>query len=265
MLSPIDIFVNLDDRENSIVESKQSDATGDLFFRRGDTYNVRIHLRLGYASGDYRAYQLDDKTSLKVAGGIFGQNAETADFVCFQDQFDEIMDEDGDICYQGTLSFSNTASSDLIGTADSSEFIFEIALVDQLFGNQYTSQSTANLGQSLIESVPYSIESQPNIAVGSYSSVVSLANGIVDQRIFDLKAGAPLEFDTLYELAEYAQRTRSLEFLTGNFEAYLEGKRLADQNMTVVSLGQLAINESTYLVSHEPWRPWSVTASLYDS
>ncbi len=101
-----------------------------------------------------------------------------------------------------------------------------------------------------------------SINFGSYSTVVSLASGIVDERILGLKNGAPVEFDTLYELAEFAQKVRSHEVMVGNYYDYLDGKRLADQNLTVVSLGNLAIDTSTYAVSHEPWRPIEVNAQI---
>ncbi len=85
---------------------------------------------------------------------------------------------------------------------------------------------------------------------------------VADGQSVQFRYEAPVEFDTLYELAEFAQKVRSHEVMVGNYYDYLDGKRLADQNLTVVSLGNLAIDTSTYAVSHEPWRPIEVNAQI---
>lgn len=260
ILDPINLYFNLDARDSSLVESKEFTTSVTPYFNEGDTYKVRIHLRKNYVDNVSEAHQLDDKHSLILASAVVSNSAET-DYISYQDKFELVLDEDGDACYEGVISFATQSAIDLLSNSTSQEITLELVVVDKLFGNQYTLQGSCTVNASLVKGAIKELN-QTSINIGSYSSVVSLATGIVDSRILDLKAGAPVEFDTLYELAEYTQKIRDIEVKLGDYYSYLDGKKLADQNLTVVSLGNLAIDTSTYVVSHEPWRPIKVEVAL---
>ena len=67
--------------------------------------------------------------------------------------------------------------------------------------------------------------------------------------ILGLKDGAPVEFDTLYELAEAAMGMQSLRAEIGNFQDYLDGKELADSGLTITQLGQIQSGNAPVTVS----------------
>jgi hypothetical protein len=258
-----DIFINLDSPTSAFVLSKGDNTSEEYSFIQGDTLEVRIHLRSDYRTEDSENvsnyYQLDQKS--KIVFALKNSDDPYGDYLSYIDEWDEKMDEDGDIMYVGTLLLNTDAAQRLAEEQGNVDLILELAIVEQAMGGQITFLGQGTMARSVIPSALIG-DFKPSINVGTYSSVVSLANGIVDQRILDLRAGAPAEFDTLYELAHYAQKVRSHEIVVGDFCDYLDGKKLADQNLTVVSLGNIMIDSSTYVVSHEPWRPKEVTAGI---
>lgn len=264
IIKPVDIFFNIDvlgESREGLVASKVSDADRSYFFTEGDTYPVRIHLRKNYAGSNSIHHQLDGEHELILLSANINNAVDELNHISYSNKFDEVVDEDGDICYEGILDFATQSAIDILSEDANVPLTLELVVRDKLLGTQRSIQGSISLNASLLKGAVKELDN-PAINIGSYSSVVSIANGIVDQRIFDLKAGAPVEFDTLYELAHFAQKVRSHEIVVGDFCDYLDGKKLVDQNLTVVSLGNIMIDSSTYTVSHEPWRPKEVTAAI---
>lgn len=265
ILKPIDLFFNLDalTEEDSISTSKESDADKLLRFKEGDTYKIRVHLRKEYDDATSSYQQLESNYELILVSAAIDNAVDSLNYLCYTDQFEEIQDEDGDICYEGILSFATQEAIDFLSSNDSRQARIELIIRDKALGHQQSLQGDMFLDASLLKSTVEPL-GKPSINIGSYSTVQELASAIVDERILDLKDGAPLEFDTLYELAHYAQKVRSHEIVVGDFQSYLDGKKLADQNLTVTQINQLAVDTSTYEVSHEPWRPRSVDAIVVE-
>jgi|GEM_PF-5408648 len=259
-MKSLDIFFDTDRKTSSVVDSVENGVPEQLNFFEGDTYNVNIYL-IKEIDGARQAIALEENQKLIVAGAVLIDAASELNYVTYQDKFEFIYDSLNQPAYSGVLDFASQANIDLLSQSNNAFFTLELVIADELLGYQQSFQSDAEITASVVKGAVRDI-STPTINIGSYSSVVSLANGIVDTRILDLRAGAPVEFDTLYELAEFAQKVRSHEVVVGNYYDYLDGKRMADQNLTVVSLGNLAIDTSTYKVSHEPWRPIKVEASV---
>lgn len=256
----VDIYFNLDSKVDSIIESIESTNAVDLQFYEGDAVEANIYLTKE-VDGVRKSFALKPDQRIVLAGAVADDAVTELSYLLYQDKFDLVYDIFGNECYKCLLDFATQPALDLLAETNSETFTFELVVIDKALGHQNTFQANATLLASLVKGTVKEV-AQPSINFGSYSTVVSLASGIVDERILGLKDGAPVEFDTLYELAEYAQKVRSHEIMVGNYYDYLDGKRLADQNLTVVSLGNLAIDTSTYAVSHEPWRPIEVNAQI---
>lgn len=254
-----ELFFNLDSQSSGLARNKNlQNLTADFF--EGDTYTVRVHLRNETDDGS-APYQLKDKESIALAVVETSDLSSTdSTIIAYLDQFEGIMDEDGDVAYDGVLTFNTQEVLDALGTRSIVRCTMELVVVDELFGKQYSVQGGARIRRSAVAQPDVETLGKPNVNIGSYSTVVSLASGIVDSRIFALKDGAPAEFDTLYELADAAMRMFSNATQIGNFDDYLEGKALADAGLTVVSLGQMAVDASTFVVQHPPSRPRAVDA-----
>jgi hypothetical protein len=259
-MKSVDIYFDLDEKTDAIIDGLVNGVTEVPSFFEGDTYNVNIYL-VREIDGVREAVTLDEKQKLVIAGAVINDASSELSYVTYQDKFEFIYDDSNNPAYSCVLDFASQANIDLLSQVNNTFFTLELVIIDELFGYQQSFQSDAQITASVVKGAVRDI-STPTINIGSYSSVVSLANGIVDQRILDLRAGAPVEFDTLYELAEFAQKVRSHEVVVGNYYDYLDGKRMADQNLTVVSLGNIAIDTSTYKVSHEPWRPIKVEVAV---
>lgn len=262
------IYINLDERADAIVAGIDDRSNEAQDFTEGDTYNVRIFLRHGYSNNgeSSKAYQIPEDQKLVIALATRANLTGNEDFnyISYIDTFEEVLDEEnGQVAYDGVLSLNTQEAINAFDGDQEVNIYLEAVIEDKLFGRQISTRGQVNLHKSIIRG-GLGESFSPSINIGNYSTVVSLANGIVDSRILDLKAGAPLEFDTLYELAHYAQKVRSHEIVMGDFYAYLDGKKLADQNLSVVSLGNLAIDTSTYTVSHEPWRPRNLIAEVVE-
>lgn len=262
------IYINLDERSDAIVTGINDRSAERQDFTEGDTYNVRIFLRHSYSENgsSSKAYQIPQDQKLVIALATRDNLTGNVDFnyVSYIDNFEEVLDEEnGEVAYNGILSLNTQEAINAFDNDEEVTIYLEAVIEDKLFGRQISTRGQVNLHRSIIRG-GLGESFSPSINIGNYSTVVSLANGIVDQRILDLKAGAPLEFDTLYELAHYAQKVRSHEIVVGDFYDYLDGKKLADQNLSVVSLGNLAIDTSTYSVSHEPWRPRNLVAEVVE-
>jgi len=266
IIKPVDLFFNIDvlgESSEGLVLSKIDDQDRVYSFTEGDTYPIRVHLRKNYDNDSSTYHQLDDEHELILLSASIDNAVDELVHISYSNKFDEVADEDGDICYEGVLDFATQSAIDILSTNSSVTLTLELVIRDKIYGTQRSLQGEISLHASLLKGAVKEV-TNPSIHIGSYSSVVSIANGIVDKRILDLRAGAPLEFDTLYELAHFAQKVRSHEVVTGDFCDYLDGKKLADQNLTVVSLGNIMMSESTYSVSYEPWRPKEVTAEVVE-
>lgn len=264
-LPVVNLYFDLDtaNQADSVVISKAIDAETVHTFKEGDTYTARVHLRKNYSDNVSDYHQLGSEHELILVVSVAENAVDDIPYLCYQNTFEEVFDEDGDICYEALLDFATQESLDFLADVDTRTARIELVVRDKNLGYQKSYQGDITLIASLLKGAVRDIGAA-SINVGSYQSVVSIANGIVDQRILDLRAGAPVEFDTLYELAEYAQKVRSHEIVVGDFQSYLDGKTLADQNLTVTALNQLAVDTSTYDVSHEPWMPREVLASIVE-
>jgi len=260
-----DIFINLDNPASAFVLSESDNSDEEYNFIQGDTLEVRVHLRHNYRRENDEdisdTHQLDDDSKFVLA--LKNDDEPYGNYISYLDKWDEMYDDQGRLCYVGSLLLNTEYAQQIAEAQGNITLILELAIIEKALGGQVSFIGAGGLQRSVIPSSLID-DFVPSINVGTFSSVVSLANGIVDQRILDLRAGAPAEFDTLYELAHYAQKVRSHEIVVGDFCDYLDGKRLADQNLTVVSLGNIMVDQSTYVVSHEPWRPKEVSASVVE-
>lgn len=256
-----ELFFNLDSQSSGLARNKNlQNLTADFF--EGDTYTVRVHLRNETEDGS-EDYQLKDKEKIALAFVETSDLSSTESvIIAYVDQFEGVLDEDGDVAYEGVLTFNTQEVLDALGTRSLVRCTVELVVLDELFGKQYSVQGIARIRRSAVAQPDVETIGKPNVNIGSYSTVVSLASGIVDNRILGLKDGAPAEFDTLFELANAAMRMFSNATKIGNFDDYLEGKALADAGLTVVSLGQMAVDASTFIVSHSPSRPRAVDARV---
>jgi hypothetical protein len=258
----ISIYTNWDNRSNGIVISATDQSDKEHIFFSGDTYQIKLYLRENYTGDSSSPILLDNNVNLLL--GIKNQDTTIRDdLYAYIDKWDLQYDTGGQPYYSGLLQLATEELESDVETNGTQDVDLEIVVSDKNTGGQYSLQGVGSIRRTIIPSVLVDAP-KPTIGVGTYGSVVSICTGIIDQRILDLKAGAPLEFDTLFELAHYAQKVRSHEIVTGDFCDYLDGKKLVDQNLTVVSLGQIMIDSSTYKVSHEPWRPKEVTASIIE-
>jgi hypothetical protein len=260
-VSNFNLYANLDSKQGFATEGYNT-TSASLEFFEGDTYETSVYLHK-VVDGVRQPYILQNNQKMVIAGSVVSNAVDELNYVVYQDKFDLSFDQNGNPQYTCVLDFATTPARVLLAEDRSNSFTLELVIIDETLGYQETHQANAELLVSLVKGAIRDV-SQPSINIGSYASVVSLANGIVDKRILDLRAGAPVEFDTLYELAHFAQKVRSHEVVTGDFCDYLDGKKLVDQNLTVVSLGNIMLNESTYSVSYEPWRPKEVTAVIVE-
>lgn len=184
-------------------------------------------------------------------------------YLAITEEFDTYSNADGNPYYKGLLELNTDEALNALGTRSFAEGILEVVVVETALGRQTTFQHECNLYRSI---APTSVIEllQPSTHIGSYATVKELCESIADERILALKDGAPAEFDTLFELAHYANKVRSHEIQVGDFCDYLDGKKLVDTNLSVVSLGNIMLNESTYEVSYEPWRPKTVEAEIIE-
>lgn len=257
-----EVFFNLGNQTDGLASDKNLSGSTQNFFE-GDTHALRVHLRKPTDEGS-SAYQLQDKETLALALVLEDDlRAEEQIILAYSNKFDEAMDEDGDICYETQWSLNTEEVITALGTRSNIGCVMELVILDELFGRQYTVQGSARIRRSAIDTQNIEKVGLPSMNIGSYSTVVSLAAGIVDERILGLKDGAPAEFDTLFELAESAMKVNSHQTQVGDFEAYLEGKAMANSGFTIVSLGQIAMDASTFRISHTPSRPKAVQALLY--
>ena len=261
---PKELRFLVDRRFDSLINSAEDDTTAnDIVFFEGDSQIVRIYTHV-LQDGQIVSRQLKDKEKLVLVIALTNDLGNASPkVIALLDTFEEILDDGRNICYEGVLSLNTQEVLDAFSQGNSTiDCTIEMVIIDELFGKQSTSQGSLQINRSILPTSALETLVSPSVNIGSYSTVVSLATGIIDQRIFDLKDGAPAEFDTLYELADAAQRVFSLHTQVGTFDDYLRGKELADAGLTVVSLGQIAVNKSTFSVSAPPSRPRAVDARI---
>lgn len=253
------IDVNRQKRALTKDSARFSRATIQVF--EGDTLNLKFYFK-DYIQNKF--VRLDTGEALIVSIATEDSIKETENkYLALAQDFDEIADDDGNYFYEGLLHLNTQEAIDILGTGSTAKGIFEVVVVRKDLGYQTTYQNELTILRSVAPATLRELI-EPSAHIGTYATVKEMMEEIAQKHILDLKDGAPLEFDTLFELAHYAQKVRSHEIQVGDFCDYLDGKRLADQNLTVVSLGNIMMNESTYSVSHEPWRPRDVTASIIE-
>lgn len=261
---PTELRFLVDRRFDSLINGADDETTNnDIIFFEGDSQIVRVYTHV-LSNGEIVSRQLKDKEKLVVVISLTDSlGGNNPPIIAMLDSFEEILDETQTICYEGVLGLNTEEVINAFGDGDSTiNCTIEMVIIDELFGKQSSSQGSVTINRSILPSNALDKLTKPSVNIGSYSTVVSLATGIVDQRIFDLKDGAPAEFDTLYELADAAQRVFSMHTQVGDFDDYLRGKALADAGLTVVSLGQIAVDKSTFAVSAPPSRPRAVDARI---
>jgi hypothetical protein len=246
------LYVDVSRGRNAISSTIESynRITLDLF--EGDAITIRIYF-MDYEKDVALALDSNESVVFTLATENSLRSLEN-DYLCLNETFDKNYDSDQNPYYEGLIELNTQEAIDALGTSSNAECYAEIVIVDTNLGHQTTFQHEARLYRSIAPQTLTELVT-PSQHIGSYASARQMMEEIADQRILDLKDGAPLEFDTLYELAHYAQKVRSREIVVGDFNDYIDGKLLADQNLTVAQLGQLAVDTSTYSVTHEPWRP----------
>lgn len=254
------LYFAVDKQVDALVDGKNDTSQAQCDFFEGDSPVVNVYLVESYSDVS-ESIQLKDKETLQLV--LSTQNAiESANptIIAQLDNFDELMDEEGHIYYQGVLPLNTAEITTALTDSSSIQCVIELVVIDSLFGQQLTSQGSVSLYRSIYPNTNIQEVTKPAINIGSYQTVVSICAGIVDERILGLKDGAPAEFDTLYELADIAMRFQTMHHQVGDFEDYLEGKAMADAGFTVTELTQAAIDASTFRVSHSPSRPRAVDA-----
>ena len=253
------LYVDVNRGTNSISTTAERFQRTQLQFFEGDTVDLRIYFR-DYSAKQYIELDSKDSILLSVATEASLKSVGNS-YITISETFNYTTDSEGNPCYEGVLNLNTQEAINFLENLEGAKGVLEIVVVRTDLGHQTTFQNDIRITRSVAPATITEIV-KPSLHIGSYASAREMMEEIADQRILDLKDGAALEFDTLYELAHYAQKVRSHEIVVGDFCDYLDGKKLVDQNLTVVSLGNIMIDSSTYVVSHEPWRPKEVTAVI---
>lgn len=243
-----EIFFDLGEQSDGLVSSKNLGGTSETFFE-GDTYSLRVHLRKRTDSGS-EPHQIGEHETIALALSLeddLRQQEQTV--LAYTNTFDKDFDEDGDMVYDTQWELNTEEIITALGTRSSINCILELVILDGALGRQYTVQGNARVRRSIVDTQNINQLGLPSVNIGSFSTVKELCENIVDGRIIDLKDGAPVEFDTLYELAEAAMSMQSLRAEVGTYADYLEGKALADSGLTVSALGAIAAGGATVTVT----------------
>ena len=241
IVSTRNLYVALDRQTGCLVEGKNSRSSLSLELFEGDTQTIKVFLV--EADSDFvGSKQLGQKESLTiVVTQSDSLSTSTIPILALCNTFDEAMDSDGHIYYEGELSLNTEEILTALGEGNSSiSCTIEVVILDSLFGKQFTMQSSMVINRSALPSSDADSIGTPSVNIGSYETVNELCREIVDGRILQLKDGAPAEFDTLFELAESAMKAESLRAEVGTFQDYLDGKALADSGLTITQLGAIA-------------------------
>lgn len=253
------IYIDVNRGKNSISITSERFQRANLQFFEGDSVVLNIYFR-DYSKKENITLGDEDSILLSVATEDSLKSVGNS-YITISEQFDQKTDSDGIVYYEGLLNLNTQEAINVLENTNGAKGVLEIVIVQTSLGRQTTYQGDITITRSI---APATVQEllKPSLHIGSYASAREMMEEVADKRILDLKDGAPLEFDTLYELAHYAQKVKSHEIVVGDFCDYLDGKKLVDQNLTVVSLGNIMIDSSTYAVSHEPWRPKEVTAVI---
>lgn len=254
-----DLYLDISRTTDAISKSSKQYTAKKLIFFEGDSLLLNIYFR-DYANDTYITLDANEALILSVATEDSLTKSENT-YLALSETWNVKTDSDGITYYEGLLNLNTQEVVDALGKRTQANAVFEIVVVRTDLGQQTTWQNEVKLKRSIAPATIMDVL-QPSQHIGSYASARQMMEEIADQRILDLKDGAPLEFDTLFELAHYAQKVRSHEIVVGDFDDYIDGKLLADQNLTVSQLSSLAQDESTYTVTHEPWRPRNLTVQV---
>jgi hypothetical protein len=242
-----ELFFDLGSQTDGLVSSKNLGGTSESFFE-GDTYTLRVHLRKKVDSGS-EPYHLDTNETLALALSLeddLRQQEQTV--LAYTNTFDSVLDADGDICYETQWELNTEEIITALGTRSSINCVVEMVILDGALGRQYTVQGSARVRRSIVDTQNVNQLGLPSVNIGSFSTVKELCENLVDERIIGLKDGAPVEFDTLFELAEAAMGMQSLRAEVGTYADYIEGKALADSGLTVTALGAIAADGASVTV-----------------
>lgn len=245
--SSLDLIFGLGFNNNALISAKNDVARkSDLQLFEGDSQIVRVYLRKGLTSSELQNAQLGVNEKLLLAVTQRSNlNQETIPLLAYAETFDQGIDSDGDSYYEGLLELNTQEIVDALSGTSSINCILEAVIVDTQLGRQFTLQGGLDIYRTAVPSTALSDINTPSLNIGSYATVEELINSIVDGRILGLKDGTPVEFDTLYELAEVAMEMQSFKATTGDFNDYLEGKALADSGLTISQLNSIVAGEAS--------------------
>lgn len=240
IVGTLDLIFGIGKSTNALLNGKTDQSRNssvELF--EGDTQNIRVYLRRESDDGLVNA-QLGTNESLVIA--ITQRNSlneQSVPILCYSETFEQGIDSDGDTYYEGIIELNTQELTTAIAEQSSINCVIEAVIVDTQLGRQFTLQGRVDINKSIVPSTALTELSTPSLNIGSFATVEALIESMVDSRILGLKDGAPVEFDTLYELAEAAMGMQSLRAEIGNFQDYLDGKELADSGLTITQLGQI--------------------------
>lgn len=244
-----ELYFFINEGANALTDGKNSNSIdSDVSFFEGDTQNIRVYIR-NFQNNIYSSCQLGEKEALALAITTSDSLSQTTiPLLAYLTEFESGMDSDGDIYYDGVLDLNTQAMLDALSGVTSISCSLELVVLDTALSRQFTLQGSCTVLRSAIPPTAISELTTPSVNIGSYATVRELCEAIVDQRIIDLKDGAPAEFDTLYELAEAAMSMQSHRAEVGTFADYLEGKALADSGLTISELGQIVSGSASATV-----------------
>lgn len=245
--STLDLIFGVGLHNNALINGK-ADITrnSDIELFEGDTQTIRVYLRKGDSSSNLENAQLGVNEKLVLAISDRSKlSAETVPLLAYAETFDQGIDSDGDSYYEGLLQLNTQEVLDALQGQTSLNCIVEAVIIDTSLGRQFTLQGRLSINKTAVPPTALSEINDPSLNIGSYATVEELINTIVDGRILGLKDGTPVEFDTLYELAEVAMEMQSFKATTGDFNDYLEGKALADSGLTISQLNSIVAGEAS--------------------
>jgi hypothetical protein len=245
--STLDLVFGVSLHNNALINGKNDiSRNSDIELFEGDTQIVRVYLRKGDTSSNLQNAQLGVNEKLVLAISERSKlSAETVPLLAYAETFDQGIDSDGDSYYEGLLQLNTQDVLDALQGQTSLSCIAEAVIIDTSLGRQFTLQGRLSINKTAVPPTALSEINDPSLNIGSYATVEELINTIVDGRILGLKDGTPVEFDTLYELAEVAMEMQSFKATTGDFNDYLEGKALADSGLTISQLNSIVAGEAS--------------------
>jgi hypothetical protein len=251
-------YVDVGRTSKALTTDSERFSASTVSFFEGDHVEINLYFK-DYKNDEILRLEPNESIVCSVATKSSLNSVEN-NFIAIHETFDANLDSDGNTYYQGEINLATQEAVDAL-TRSKTEAVLEVVIVRTDLGHQSTFQAECRILRSVAPATLHELVT-PSAHIGSYATARQMMEEIADQRILDLKDGAPLEFDTLYELAHYAQKVRSHEIVIGDFDDYMDGKLLVDQNLTVSQLHALAQNEATYEVTHEPWRPKNLQVTI---